>query len=135
MSNCSGIKQYIRMEDIENEEYRLDEFVKSIKGALIGREDEEYSVQNFAFIINVACNKVSDLFKKYEDIVVTSDYVLPLSSENEAYAAFEDSVFSFYSDYENGIIDKELLYRKLVIAYDYLTKSIKPKEYVKTLQK
>ncbi len=135
MSDCSGIKKYIRLEELESEEYRLDEFVKSIKEALEGRESEECSVQNFAFIVRVACNKVSDLFKKYEDVVITSEYVLPLCEEKEAYKIFEECVFSFYSDYENEMMNEELLYRKLIIAHDHLTNSIKPKGYVKTLQR
>ena len=136
MTDKKGIKEYIDLKELKRDE-RVLEFLKTVEGALVGRESEEYSASNFAYIINVACNKVSDMFDEvevvigdiYDECIVTSKYI-PVSGDI-AYYNFEKNVRKGTEEFKDGIISDEYFYNYLSKACDALAMHLEPRSFVK----
>lgn len=141
MSDCSGIKTYIKPEKVGISQYidmpemtdeeRFAEFVRTVELAIDSLEREKYSIKIFADIIDCACNKISDIFPKkiYGDCVVTSDYIVLPIKEKEAYEIFVKKIKSCHNSYLDGNRDEEGFYNGVMIACEVLNDSIdkKPK--------
>jgi len=134
MSNCALNNAGIKLEDVNINDVRFEQFVQTVEGVLEGFDNGEYTIQTVASIIFSACDKIADLFEKknHVDCVVTSEYVLPLISEDEAYMEFEKRV-RFLLDVYKREGYKNYFYRDLIITCEELEKNVKPKGYVKTL--
>ena len=126
MSDCSGIRKvYMRPEELGMSEYidlsdqnndeRISEFVRTVELAVDSLEREKYSVQIFADIINVAYNRVNDIFSEnvnfIEDCVITSPYII--IDEAELYLNFENGIKLCLEKYKKELIDVNTFYNHI----------------------
>lgn len=149
MSDCSGIKTYLRPNEFEiskyidlsekSEEERILEFVRTIELAIDSLDREKYSLDIFADIVGVACNNVSDIFvensKNVEDCVITSPYII--IDKTEVYSEFADGIRLCLKKYKEDLIDINTFYKHLNRDYEILknTLNLGHKSKVKTNMK
>jgi len=149
MSDCSGIKTYLRPDEFEiskyidlsekSEEERILEFVRTIELAIDSLDREKYGVDIFADIVNVSCNNVNDIFtensKIIEDCIITSPYII--IDEADVYSNFVYGIRLCLNKYKEELIDINTFYNYINRECETLKKSLnfghKPK--VKTNMK
>ncbi len=128
MSDCSGIKTYIRLDDYDVSKYidltektddeRAEEFVRTIELAVESFKNQKYSVQIFTDIVHAAHNKVSDIFG---EIDYNEDAPLfAVLNEEEIYLNFYITVVSNLEKFKEGIICVDVLYNQIGNEYETL---------------
>ncbi len=132
MSEYLLTSKYVTLIDQTDEE-RFDEFVRTINCTINSVTKEKYGNEMFAYIIGVACNKVSDLFENVEDNINLDK--VQLLDRDKAYALFADKVKYIFEKYNLNLIDGKTLYNEIKGSHVMLSEIVEPKGYSKTLKK